>query len=409
MCIRDSSSAVFGVDAEPSVDFGRVMQHVHGAIAAIEPHDSQTRFEAMGAEVVRAHARLTGPDTIEADGRTWRAKHIVLAVGSRPSVPPIEGLADVPYLTNETLWSLKEQPEHLVILGGGNIGVEMAQAFRRLGSEVTVIERARMMSHDDPDLVRFVRDALTEEGVTVHESVTAERVEKTDAGISVHLSDGRDVAGSHLLVALGRTPNLENLGLDAAGVETGKAIKVDSRLRTSNKRIFAVGDCREGPQFTHAAGYDGGIVVRNAVFRLPAKADYSAMPWCTYTDPELAQVGMTEQRARAELPDVTTAEAGFEDNDRAVAEGRTAGRIKLVLSRGKLVGCGIVGPHAGELIHSWALALSKGMGARDLTGYIAPYPTLGEISKAGANKLFQNKLFSPPVRRLAGALSKLPG
>ncbi|EMD83868.1 dihydrolipoyl dehydrogenase family protein [Pacificimonas flava] len=404
------SSAAFGIEAEPRVDFAGVMQHVNGVIAEIAPHDSQERFEGLGAEVVRARARLVGGRDIEADGRRYTARRIVLATGSRPYIPQLPGLDTVPYLTNETLWDLRELPSHLLILGGGAIGVEMAQAFRRLGSQVTIAEQARLLPNDDSDLTAVIRDALTREGVAIHEGSEARTVAVQPGGtIALTLTDGKVLEGSHLLVAAGRAPNVEGLGLEAAGIEAAASgIPVDSRLRTANRRIFAVGDCRQGPRFTHAAGYDGGIVIRNAVFRVPAKADYSALPWCTYTDPELAQVGMTEARARAGRADVETVTVPFSGNDRARAERRTEGFIKLVLSKGKLVGCGIVGADAGELIHSWALALSKGLSARDLTGYIAPYPTLGEISKAGAGALFKERLFSPPVRRLVRALSKLP-
>ncbi|MBZ6377424.1 dihydrolipoamide dehydrogenase [Pacificimonas flava] len=403
-----AKSGEFGIEASPRVNFPRVMAHVQEVIASIAPHDSVERFERLGAEVVRARARLVGRKEIEADGRRFDARHIVLATGSRPFIPPLDGLSDIPFLTNETIWNLSEQPEHLVILGGGNIGVELGQAFRRLGSEVTIVERHSIMGNDDPEFVEHVRNALREDGVTIRESSEVARASMSEAGPVLHLKAGGTVSGSHLLVAVGRDANIDDLGLDAAGVEADRAIKVDDRLRTSNKSIFAIGDCREGPKFTHAAGYDGGIVVRNTVFRLPAKADWSAMPWCTYTDPELAQVGLTEAKAREAKPDVSTVGASFADNDRARAERRTAGKIKLVLSKGKLVGCTIVGPHAGELIHPWALAMAKGLSVRDITSYIAPYPTLGEVSKAAANGLYRDKLFSPLVRRAVGFLSKLP-
>ena len=402
------ASGAFGITAEPQIDFPRVMEHVQEVIARIAPHDSVERFEGLGATVVRARARFTGPDRLEANGTAYRAKRFVIAAGSRPATPPLPGLDKVPYLTNETLWGLRELPKHLLILGGGAIGVEMAQAFRRLGSEVTVVEMGVIMSHDDPDLVEVVRAALLSEGVTLKEGVSAEQVSSEGGDIRVALKDGSSIIGSHLLVAAGRKANVDDLGLDRAGVNVGKAIKVDARLRTSNKHIYALGDCREGPQFTHAAGYDGGIAVRNIVFRLPAKADYSALPWCTYTAPELAQVGLTEAKARETLPDVSAVTTPFSKNDRAQAELATEGLIKLVLSKGKLVGAGVVGRNAGEIIHGWSLAMSKGLGLRDISGYIAPYPTLGEISKAAAGGYLSEKLFSPMARRAVGLLAKLP-
>ncbi len=403
-------SEAFGITAEPRIDFARTMAHVHEVIAGIAPHDSVERFEGLGAHVVKHRAVLTGRRTIEANGETYRAKRIVLATGSRARIFPIPGLDTVPYLTNETIWSLTERPAHLLILGGGNIGVEMAQAFRRLGSKVTIVEKNRIMANDDRDLVEVVHKALAGEGVGIYENTDVSEVRKTDTGIAIRFERGEGVEGSHLLVATGRQANVENLGLEAAGVKLGKgAIAVDARLRTSNRNIFAVGDCREGPQFTHAAGYDGGIVVRNVCFRLPAKANYDALPWVTFTDPELANVGLTEQMARDRgLKKITTVEAPFGANDRARAERRPEGRIKIVLSKGRIVGCGIVGLHAGELIHPWALGISQGLKPSQMVGYIAPYPTLGEITKAGTNELFKEKLFSKPVRILVGLLSKLP-
>ncbi|MGB3723441.1 MAG: FAD-dependent oxidoreductase, partial [Pacificimonas sp.] len=386
------------------------MAHVQEVIAGIAPHDSVERFEGLGAHVVKHRAVFTGRKTVEAGGETYRAKRFVIATGSRARIFPIPGLDEVDHLTNETIWALTERPGHLLILGGGNIGVEMAQAFRRLGSKVTIVEKNEIMANDDRELVAVVHKALSAEGVAIHENTDVSKIRKTATGITIDFERGDSVEGSHLLVATGRQANVENLGLDVAGVKLGKdAIKVDARLRTSNKKIFAVGDCREGPQFTHAAGYDGGIAVRNICFRLPAKADYSALPWVTFTDPELANVGLTEKMARDKgLRKITTVEAPLGSNDRARAERRGDGKIKIVLSNGKIVGCGIVGLHAGELIHPWALGIAQGLKPSQMTGYIAPYPTLGEITKAGTNELFKEKLFSKPVRMLVGLLSKLP-
>ncbi|MGB7405488.1 MAG: FAD-dependent oxidoreductase, partial [Pacificimonas sp.] len=250
------ASQAFGVTAAPDIDFARTMAHVHEVIATIAPHDSVERFEGMGADVVRHRARLTGKNTIEAGGETYRAKRIVIATGSRPRIPETTGLSDTPYLTNETIWGLTEQPKHLVILGGGNIGIEMAQAFTRLGTKVTVVERNGIMGRDDQDAVDVVRARLTREGVSFYEQANVESVAKTPDGIEVMLSRGTTISGSHLLVATGRERNTDDLGLDAGGVKLdGDAIEVDARLRTSNRRIFAVGDCRKGPLFTHAAGY----------------------------------------------------------------------------------------------------------------------------------------------------------
>ena len=401
------SSAGFGIaPTKPVVDFAAVMAHVHGVIAAIEPNDSQPRFEGFGVTVIRERARFYGPASIVAGGRSYGAKRIVIATGSRPAVPPIAGLDTVPFLTNETVWGLTELPEHLIVLGGGAIGCELAQSFRRLGAKVTLVEALSLLGNDDPELVDVVRKRLIEEGVVIHEGAFAERVE---GNVRVVLKDGRTVEGSHLLVAAGRKPNIDDLGLDLAGIATGRrGITVDARLRTSNRRVFAIGDCREGPQFTHAAGYDAGIVIRNILFRLPAKARYDAMPWATYTDPELAAVGLSEAKAKERFGTVDVYRWPFHENDRAQAERRTEGLVKLVMAKGRIVGCGIAGPNAGELIHLWALAISAGIKPGAIAGMIAPYPTLGEVSKRAVGSIYTPTLFSERTRRLVRLLLKLP-
>lgn len=404
------AAARFGVRfAAPTIDWPAVNSHVRSVIDAIAPHDSQERFEGFGIEVVRAYARFVSPDTLEADGRRFTARRIVIAVGSAPAVPPIPGLADAPYLTNETIFGLPTRPEHLLILGGGAIGCELAQAHRRLGCKVTIVEADRLLPRDDAELVATVVDSLRADGVEIIEGAKAVKVEH-GAGVTLHLADGRSVQGSHLLVAAGRVARVDGYGLDIAGVAHGKAgIGVDARLRTSNKRIFAIGDCRDGPRFTHAAGYDAGIVIRNVVFHLPAKADYRALPWVTFTDPELAQVGLTEAQARAQHGDnLKVLTWSFEKNDRAQAEGRTVGRAKVLAVGGRAVGASIVGHGAGEMIQIWALAVSAKLKLAAVAGMIAPYPTYNEMAKALAGSSFTEALFSPRVRRLARWLQRLP-
>ena len=293
----------FGVNGhEPAIDYLGVHDHVKGVIAAIAPHNSQERFEKLGVEVIRAHARFVGPQEVEADGRRIRARRIVVATGSSPALPPIAGLADVPHLTNETVFDLTERPEHLVVIGGGPIGCELAQAYRRLGARVTILELLSILPKDDPDAVQVVRDQLRAEGIDLHERAEVGRVARDGNGIAVMLeNDGaeRRIAGSHVLVAAGRRANVDGLELETAGIEYGAAgIKVDARLRTSNKRVYAIGDVAGGPQFTHMAAHHAGVVIKNALFRLPAKVDERAVPWVTYTDPELAHVGLTEALAR---------------------------------------------------------------------------------------------------------------
>jgi len=390
----------------PEVDWAGVNAHIAATIAAIAPHDSQERFEGFGCEVVRAHARLTGPDTLEAEGRVFRVRRIVLATGSEPAIPPIPGLADVPHLTNETLFGLAEKPAHLIVLGGGAIGCEMAQAHARLGCAVTLIEADRLLPRDDPDHAAVVAAALAADGVAIHAGRKAVTIEP---GPRVTLDDGTVIAGSHLLVAVGRKPRTEGYGLEAAGVAVGRnGIAVDARLRTSNKRIFAVGDCRDGPRLTHAAGYDAGIVIRNIAFRLPAKARYGALPAATYTDPEIAQVGLTEAEARARHGAALTVLASdFAHNDRARAEGRTEGLIKVMAVKGRPVGVSIVAPHAGDLIAFWQYAVANGVKLSAIAGTIAPYPTWGESAKAVAGQAFTETLFSPRVRAVVRLLARL--
>jgi pyruvate/2-oxoglutarate dehydrogenase complex dihydrolipoamide dehydrogenase (E3) component len=400
-------SAGLGVTADPKIDWAAVNAHIARVIETIAPNDSVERFEGFGVTVVKAHARFVAPDTLEAAGQRYSAKRIVLATGSEPAVPPIPGLADVPFLTNESAWNLPSRPDHLVILGGGAIGCELAQAHRRLGCAVTLIEADRLLPRDDVEAAAIIRDRLLEEGVDVREGAKAVRV---SAGPTLHLDDGTEITGSHLLVATGRRARTEGYGLDVAGVATAKnGITVDARLRTSNPRIFAVGDCRDGPRLTHAAGYDAGIVIRNIGFRLPAKADYRLLPAVTYTDPEVAQVGPTEAQARSSHGDkLTVLRHPFHHNDRAQAEGRTTGFLKVMAVGGRPIGATVVGPAAGEIIQFWTLAIANRLKLGAVAGMVAPYPTYGEISKAAAGSAFTAKLFSRPVQRLVRLLARLP-
>lgn len=401
----------FGVDGhEPAIDFARVHAHVHGTIAAIAPHDSRERFEGLGVTVINAHARFIGPDALQADGTTVRARRFVLATGSRPLVPPLPGIDTVPVLTNETVFERQAAPEHLIVLGGGPIGVELAQAHRRLGARVTLVEKASILPKDDPDLVAVVRRRLLAEGVALHEGVGVARVERAGNGVAALLEDGGRIDGSDVLVAAGRRPNVEDMNLEVAGVETGpRGVVTDHRLRTSNRRIFAVGDVAGGPQFTHVAGYHAGIVVRNILFRLPAKVDYRALPWVTYSDPELAQVGLTEAAARAQHGDgLTVLTSPFAGNDRARAEGASEGLIKVVATRrGRILGASIVGAHAGEQIALWCLAIARRQSVGAIAGLILPYPTLAEAGKGAAGRFYTPTLFGPRTRRIVRLLARL--
>lgn len=397
---------------EPRIDFGRVMEHVQGVIQAIAPHDSRERFEGLGVQVVKAEARFADRNTLEAGSETIRARRFVIATGSSPLVPKIEGLDRVPYFTNETLFDNEHKPAHLIVLGGGPVGLEMAQAHRRLGSTVTVIEQQAILPKDDPELANVVRAQLLRDGIVLLEGAELARVERSPGGLAAQVKrqgTTMTVTGSHLLVAAGRRPNIEGLNLEAAGVSAGpRGIETDRRLRTSNRRIYAIGDVNGRFPFTHAAGYHGGIVLRNALFRLPAKVDDRAMPWVTYTDPELAQVGMSEAAARAERGQVTVLRWPFHDNDRAQAERKTHGFVKAVVDRGgRILGAAIVGPHAGELLQPWCLAIANGLKIGAMAGVIAPYPTLGEVNKRVAGSYYLPKLFSERTRKIVRFLLKL--
>ncbi|MBT4890075.1 MAG: FAD-dependent oxidoreductase, partial [Rhodospirillales bacterium] len=321
----------FGVkENQPSIDYKTMYSHIQGVIGAIAPNDSVERFEGLGVQVIKGAARFVGNREILANDTRVTARRFVVATGSSAAIPPIPGIDTVPYYTNETIFSAKQFPKHLIIIGGGPIGCELAQAHRRLGAEVTILEMFSIMPKDDPELVAVVRQSLLNEGIIILEGVGVENIEKTSNGVSVTIKSEdimNQIEGSDLLVAAGRRPNLDGLDLEAGGITYDRpGIKVDARLRTSNKRVFAIGDCAGSYQFTHVAGYHAGIVIRNALFRLPAKVNYTAVPWVTYTSPELAQVGLTESEARQKHgSDIRILRWPFHENDRAQAEHQTNG------------------------------------------------------------------------------------
>ena len=409
--VRDA--ARFGVIADaPAIDWARVRAGVPDVIAEIAPVDSEDRFHALGAAVLRGEARFTGPATLSVDGRTLTAGRFVIAAGSRAAVPPIPGLDRLPYWTNESLFDLAAKPEHLLILGGGPIGLEMADAFSGLGCRVTVIEAQRIAAKEDPELAEGLKQALMRRGVVLREGAA---VQSVAPGPVLILSGGERIAGSHLLVAAGRTPNLEALNLAAANVAASRAgILTDRGLRSiSNKRVFAAGDIADPAglgvrRFTHAGSYHAGIVIRRALFRLPASLDYAALPRVTYTDPELAQTGLTEGEALAGGMNVQVLRWPLAENDRAVAERDTAGLVKLVVSRNRIVGAGILAPHAGEMISLWSLAIARRTRVSALAGLIVPYPTRSEAARRAAGSLFAARLFSARTRALVRLLRLMP-
>ncbi len=394
----------------PEVDFAAVKDHVARTIATIAPVDSQERFEGMGVQVIRETARFTSPDEVQAGDQVIRARRFVLATGSRPMVPPIEGIGGVTAYTNETIFALRERPGHLIIIGGGPIGLEMAQAHRRLGCEVTVIEAARALGQDDPELAAILLERLRDEGIGIVEGAKVERIEGTDGDLTVRTGEG-SYKGTHLLVAAGRTVVTDGLGLDEGNIKhNGRGIEVGDDLRSvSNRRVYAVGDAAGRLMFTHVAGYHAGVVIRSLLFALPSKAKSAHLPWATYTDPGLAQVGLTEAQAREKHGDaLKVIRQEFSENDRAIAERRTGGLLKLMAVKGRPVGATIVGAEAGDLIGVWAIAIASGTKLSKIAGAVLPYPTLGEINKRAAGNYFSASLFDNEwVKRVVRMVQRL--
>ncbi|GHD43814.1 dihydrolipoamide dehydrogenase [Thalassobaculum fulvum] len=403
----------FGLDMTVApTDWRRVREHVRGVIAAIAPVDSVERYEGFGVRVIPAHARFTGPRTLEGGGVTVRARFVAIATGSTPSVPPLPGLDGVAYLTNETVFDLDERPSHLLVLGGGAIGCELAQAHARLGCRVTLVEAARLLGPEDPEAADVVRLSLRRDGIDVREGVSAVSVGRSGDGIAltVNGADGAEtLTGSHLLVATGRRVSFEGLDLDRAGIATDERgrLVLDARLRTSNRRVFAVGDAAGGPQFTHVAGAHAGVVIKNTLFRWPARADNAGVPRVTFTAPELAQVGPTEAELRSAGTAFGVLRWPYAENDRAQAERSVDGFAKvLVAPNGRILGATVVGDAAGELISVWALAIAQRLKVGALAGLVVPYPTRAEIIKRVASSWYVPKLFGDRTRALVRFLMR---
>jgi pyruvate/2-oxoglutarate dehydrogenase complex dihydrolipoamide dehydrogenase (E3) component len=404
----------FGIrPVEPEIEYRSVQKHIKDVIAAIAPNDSAERYTGMGVRVILADARFTNRSTVVAGDMEIQARRFVLATGSSPAIPPVPGLDRVPHFTNETIFNAPSLPRHLLIIGGGAVGLEMAQAYRRLGSEVTVIEAAIPLARDDAEMRRPVIAKLTAEGVRLLDQARLERVESRGGQVRVVFAkDGRSYSldGSHLLIATGRRPNLEGLNLEDAGIRYDpNGITVNSALKTSNRRVYAIGDVINGPRFTHVANYHAGLVVRNALFRLPVKTDHLSIPWVTFTDPELAHVGLTEEGAKKKHGDkIQVLRWPYNENDRAQAERVTDGFLKVITARnGRILGASIVGHNAGEIIQMWSLAMQKGIDIKAMASITCPYPTLAEINKRAAMMHFVPKLTSPLPRRIIGWLAKL--
>ena len=402
----------YGIKAqEPDVDFAAIRAQIRSVIETIAPHDSVERFTGLGVQVIQGAAKFTAPDCVEVNGIKIRARRFVVATGSSALVPPIPGVKDVPYLTNETIFELDTLPKHLMVIGGGPIGLELGQAFRRLGSQVTVLEGAKALAKDDPELSQVVLSTLREEGVGIRENAKVLSVQQDDGVITLTLGTDtgeEQVSGTHVLVAAGRAANVNGLNLEAAGVDYDRrGIKVGHNLRSSNKKIYAIGDVAGGLQFTHVAGYHAGLVIQEILFRLPARENRNIIPWSTFTEPELAHVGLTEQDARAKHPDIQVLRWPFSGNDRAVAEGETKGLIKIIVDKkSRILGVTIVGAGAGEQIYLWAVALSNKFTLKNIRSTIPAYPTRAEIGKRAAMSYYAPLASKPVIRRLIGFLRR---
>jgi pyruvate/2-oxoglutarate dehydrogenase complex dihydrolipoamide dehydrogenase (E3) component len=400
----------------PPVDFRKVANRIRSVINTIQKHDSEERFCKLGARVAFGEPSFIDEHSIRLNGQTISAKNWVVTTGSSPAVPPIEGLDKTPFLSNKDIFSLDELPKSLIILGAGPISIEMAQAFSRLGSKVTVVQRSvQILTKEDKDMADSIMEVLQSEGVTFYLNTSLLSVQdlRTEKEVTIETDTGKKVRlrGERILVALGREANVSGLGLEGLGIEfSTRGIRVDKRLRTRHKHIYAAGDVTGRYLFTHAAGYEGGVVFTNAIFHLPRKVDYTFLPWCTYTDPELASIGMNEKAAKEAGIEYSVWIEEFRDNDRSLAEGVKVGRIKMILDeKEKPLGVQILGPHAGELISEWVAIMNGKLKLSTLAAAVHPYPTLGEINKKVAGTFYAPKIFSHTVKKTLKIFFNLKG
>ena len=410
------TSAPFGVKAAPpSIEFEAVNDHIHRVIGSIAPNDSRERFAGLGVRVIEGEARfrdrqtvVVGPDTdVEFE---IKARRFVIATGSRPIVPLISGIEQVPYLTNENAFEARERPKHLIVVGAGPVGLELAQAFRRLGSDVTVLDAAQPFGKEDPECAVVVLYALAREGITVRGGVKVDRVRRLRQRIEIVLAGETEetIQGSDLLVAIGRRPNIDTLALHAGGIGyEPHGIAVDKRFRTSNSRVYAIGDVTGLPRFTHSASHQASLLVRHLLFRLPVKMNVDEIPRVTFTDPELAHVGLTDKQARERHGNIRVLRWPYYDNDRGQTELETRGHIKVVTTaKGLILGATIVGAAAGEQITAWTLAINQGLNIRAFAELVVPYPTYSEVGKRAAVTFFTPRLTTTWVRRIVNLLRR---
>jgi pyruvate/2-oxoglutarate dehydrogenase complex dihydrolipoamide dehydrogenase (E3) component len=411
------TGAALGVKTVRSgIDFAAVNAHVRSAVEAVAPLMSPERFRGLGVRVVAGAARFVDATTVAVGDLRIKARRFVIATGASPFVPPIAGLSEKPYLVPETAFDLPDCPRHLIVVGAGRIGLAFAQAFRRLGADVTVLEAERPLRGEDSECAAVVLDALDREGVRLRTGIRILQVRRVLARVQVVLGksaapDGASEAtieGTHLLVAAGRRPNLDDLDLDAARIRhSADGVTVDKHLRTSNKKVYAIGDVIGGPKSVHLASHQAGLVVRNALFRYSVAVDHRAAASVTFTDPELARIGLTEQEARAQRSAIRVLRWPYRENDRAAATGATAGHVKVITdATGQILGASIVGAQAGETIALWALALGQRLNIVAMAGLVAPYPTFAEVGKRAAITYFMRGLTSARVRRIIGWLRR---
>lgn len=384
----------FGIYTDaPTIKLDEAMGHVQEVVETIQEHDSTERFEKLGVEVIYGMGQFVDDKTFEVNGRQLKSRAFLVATGSRPTVPPVQGLKEAGFLTNEQVFNVKDRPDALAVIGAGPIGCELGQSFSRLGSEVTLLaSRDVIMPKEDPEAAAVVQKQLVSEGLRIMTNTRAERVDLVNGRKQI-TAGGETITVDEILIATGRTPNVGSLNLEAAGVDYDKkGIKVDAKLRTSNKRIYAAGDVIGGYQFTHVAGYEAGVAMQNALIMPTKKADYRVIPWATFTEPELARVGLTENQARDRYgDDVFVLKQGFDGVDRALAESAGYGFAKFITKKdGELLGAHIVGPHAGELIHEAVITMSQKLKVSAMQ-CIHVYPTLSEISPKTALQLTKQK------------------
>ena len=372
-----------------TVDYASVMRHVRETIAAIEPHDSQERFEGLGVRVIRGYAEFASKNSVRVGDETLTARRIVVAAGATPIAPPINGLDAVAYFTNETFFENYDRPDHLIIIGGGPIGVEMAQAHAQLGIETTLIERFEILPREISETREIVRTKLLQDGVTIFENCDVSSIKENGTIKSIIFGDGQMIEGSHILVATGRRANIQGLNLSEAGIEaTDVGIKVDDSLRTTNRDVYAIGDVIGQEQFTHVSGYHASLVLRSALFGLPAKVKKDHIPRVTYCDPEVASVGDISDGVGIETYRVT-----YDGLDRAIAGARTDGFAQIWVKNGRVLGATIVGAQAGELIHFWSLVIAQNLKLSKASSVITPYPTLSDLNKKLIGAYFIPRLF----------------